>query len=254
MRTLSGDAHAHARGHVAAGADARVGYELPVLGRLHFGVQLGVGEQLLVERRPDDVPDLPRELEGQRDVIRAGDDLVGRVVPEEPRREQLGGDLGLPVPRGHEDHEARGLLVPHVLRELLQALADVVVDPPRLVSRVEALDELDELAALKLPAGQLLVDGVGRHFDRLDDRSLDRLALAGDAGVLHTGQPLLGHLADLGLQHLLLPALLSFLLDVRVLDVRAALPAGLLTVLEGPVVLRLLALGARLEDRHPLPP
>ena len=137
VRTLTRDTATHTGCDVAA----PVALDGPLLGGLEVGVQAGV-EDGLVDRVDDDLLDLAAEGHGQRHVVRAGDDFVVRAAAQVPGREHPAGQLTLAVARRHEQHQARAPALLHVAAELLQAAADVLMDPPRLVAGVDLLGEL----------------------------------------------------------------------------------------------------------------
>lgn len=80
--------------------------------------------------------------------------MVG-VLAHVPGGEVPAGNLALTVPRGHQQHQAGVLAGRHVRAELLQAPADVLVDPADQVFGINPQDERYQPTPGEYPAGQL---------------------------------------------------------------------------------------------------
>jgi hypothetical protein len=76
-----------------------------------------------------------------------------RLTAQMPRREHPAGQLTLPAPWRHQEHQAGRQALLDVLAELLQAPADVFMDPSGQVVRVQALHERQKPALGQHPLG-----------------------------------------------------------------------------------------------------
>lgn len=131
---------------------------VPRLDGLGVRVELGVREDRLVVGVTHDLTHLPRELHRQFEVVPDVDELVRGVMPQVPSGEADRRQLALTVTRRHQEHEAGGLLLHHLLTEPLEATADVVMDPTSRVRRVGHLSELEQAATREDALGQQLLE------------------------------------------------------------------------------------------------
>src|ERR1051325_2425095 len=125
VRSFTVNGASDTSGNITTGTYTSGAQELPSLSPLEVRIYLSFGEQVPEAVTTHYTTDLTTEIKSERNVVRAGDDLVVWVVTQMPRRIQLGGNLALPVARRHENHESWGFSVFNVLREFFKPPADI---------------------------------------------------------------------------------------------------------------------------------
>ena len=114
---------------------------VPTASRLTIRRQRKLGKNRLVRVRVDEVTHLTTEAHSQLGCVRTLDDFLVRELAEEPRRQQVAGELRLSVSRRHVDDEPLQLPARHAL----ERIGHLGVVPAPDECRPHFLDERHEL-------------------------------------------------------------------------------------------------------------